>query len=66
MFGCLSFKCQRAGHHNRISYSRRLAVGQPLVCMQCLKSDRERIKYQMREEEQQKQSFYARMQAQEF
>ena len=60
LFGSLAFRCAKSGHLIKISYSRRLTGS--LNCTLCQKQDRERIKAQLREEEQQKESYFARMQ----
>lgn len=62
MFGDLYFKCAKACHTNKISYNRRITPGQPLLCVQCHQAQREQIKQSLRDEEQQKQCYFAKMQ----
>ena len=50
----------------KISYSRRLTNGQPLICISCQKQDRETLKNQLKEEEQQRHQYFERMQEDAF
>jgi len=66
LYGHLAFKCQKSGHLMKISYSRRLTNGQPLICISCQKQDRETLKNQLKEEEQQRHQYFERMQEDAF
>lgn len=63
LFGSLAFSCSKADSHlSKISYSRRITNSSPLVCIQCHKQERERVKSALKDEEQEKQDYFARMQ----
>ncbi len=64
-FQDLAFKC-KLNHLTKISYSRRLTNYQPLHCMQCLKMSRDKAKQQIKDEEQLKSSYFAKLQEEAF